>query len=125
MTFRVARHTNDLEKIKSFYVNILGLEVLGSFENHASYDGIFIGKPKADWHIEFTTSNEKANHVFDDDDILVFYADTKAEYNTWIGNFQNNNIAIIPSKNPYWNDNGKMFLDPDGNRIIISNVKIK
>ena len=125
MTFRVARHTNDLEKIKSFYVNILGLEVLGGFENHAGYNGIFIGKPKADWHIEFTTSNEKANHVFDDDDILVFYADTKAEYNTWIGNFQNNNIAIIPSKNPYWNDNGKMFLDPDGNRIIISNVKIK
>jgi hypothetical protein len=44
MTFRFARHTNDLERIKSFYITILGFELLGSFENHNGYDGIFIGK---------------------------------------------------------------------------------
>ena len=44
MTFRFARHTNDLEQIKSFYIDILGFELLGDFENHNDYDGIFIGK---------------------------------------------------------------------------------
>lgn len=45
MKLRFARHTNNLEKIKSFYINTLGLELLGSFENQNNYDGIFIGKP--------------------------------------------------------------------------------
>ena len=32
MTFRFARHTNDLERIQSFYTSVLGLELLGGFE---------------------------------------------------------------------------------------------
>lgn len=129
MHLRVARHTNDLEKIKSFYINILGFEVIGSFENHNNYDGIFIGKPNLDWHFEFTKSNEKANHITDEDDIIVLYPKTILEYNYLIDNLQRNNIEIITSKNPYWNDpkvsGAKMFLDPDGFRIIISNLKAK
>jgi catechol 2,3-dioxygenase-like lactoylglutathione lyase family enzyme len=48
MKFRVARHTNDLDKIKTFYTTVLGFEVLGSFEDHDSYDGLFLGKPNLD-----------------------------------------------------------------------------
>ncbi|MCG2611595.1 VOC family protein [Flavobacterium sp. SM15] len=125
MTLRVARHTNNLEKIKSFYIDILGFELLGSFENHDSYDGIFIGKPNLDWHFEFTRSDEKANHVSDQDDVLVFYPETISEYNVLIDKVITNNISITASKNPYWNLNGKMVLDPDGFRIIISNLKAK
>ncbi|MBP6181693.1 VOC family protein [Flavobacterium sp.] len=129
MNLRIARHTNNLEKIKFFYINILGLELLGNFENHATYDGIFIGKQKLDWHLEFTKSNEKANHHFDEDDILVLYPETVLEYDNLINNILENNISIITSKNPYWNNpevsGGKMFLDPDGFRIVISNLKAK
>lgn len=125
MILRVARHTDDLEKIKLFYVDILGFELLGNFENHDSYDGIFIGKEGFDWHLEFTKSNEKANHFSDEDDILVFYPETMSEYNLLIEKLATNNILIIPSKNPYWNINGKMILDPDGYRIIISKLKAK
>ena len=119
----MARHTNDLQKIKSFYVDILGFELLGSFENHDNYDGIFIGKQNLGWHFEFTKSNEKANHISDEDDIIVLYPKTYLEYNRLIHIVEKNNIEIITSKNPYWNENGKMFLDPDGFRIIISNLK--
>jgi hypothetical protein len=31
MTLRFARHTNDLEVIKAFYITILDFELLGSF----------------------------------------------------------------------------------------------
>ena len=123
MKLRVARHTNDLEKIKSFYTKILGFEVLGSFENHNSYDGLFIGKPNLNWHLEFTKSDEIVDFNYNEDDILVFYPNTIIEYNQLIENALNNSIEIITSKNSYWNLNGKMFLDPDGYRIVISNLK--
>lgn len=124
MVLRIARHTNNLEKIEDFYITILGFERLGGFQNHNNYDGVFIGKPKLDWHFEFTKSSEKANHHFDEDDILVLYPETILEYNRLINSVLENNISIITSKNPYWNENGKMFLDPDGFRIIVSDIKI-
>lgn len=123
MKLRVARHTDDLEKIKHFYITILGFELLGSFENHDNYNGIFIGKSNLDWHLEFTQSNKKANHFSDEDDILVLYPETIFNYNYLINSLKDNNISSITSLNPYWNTNGKMFLDPDGFRIIISNLK--
>ena len=123
MTIRFARHTTDLEKIKSFYLEVLGLELLGRFENHDGYDGLFIGKPCLDWHLEFTTSAETPQHTFDEDDLLVLYPKTMAEYNALVTRLQENHIPTIPSKNPYWNTNGLQFLDPDGYRILISNLK--
>jgi len=125
MNLRVARHTNDLEKIKFFYIDVLGFQLLGSFENHADYDGIFIGKPNLDWHFEFTKSTEKANHSFNEDDLLVLYPETDTEYKKLLHNILKISLPIIASKNPYWNENGKMILDPDGFRIVISDLKIK
>lgn len=81
MFLRVARHTNNLEKIEDFYVNILGFERLGGFQNHNNYDGVFIGKTGLDWHFEFTQSETKADHKFDEDDIIVLYPDTIRKYN--------------------------------------------
>lgn len=123
MKLRVARHTDDLEKIKTFYIDVLGFELLGSFENHDNYDGIFIGKPNLDWHFEFTKSDKKANHFSDEDDILVLYPETNSEHKKLINSLISYNILTITSNNPYWNVNGKMFLDPDGFRIIISDLK--
>ncbi|MCV9933763.1 VOC family protein [Flavobacterium sp. LS1R47] len=125
MTLRVARHTNDLKKLINFYIDILGFERLGGFENHNNYDGAFIGKPNLDWHFEFTKSNDKANHTSDEDDALVLYPETILEYNRLVINVLNNDMLFIKAKNPYWNENGKMFLDPDGFRIIISSLKAK
>lgn len=123
MFLRVARHTNNLEAIEDFYVNILGFEQLGGFENHNNYDGIFIGKSGLDWHFEFTQSQTKANHTFDEDDVIVLYPKTILEYNELIKKLLRHNISSIHAINPFWNENGKMFLDPDGYRIVISPLK--
>lgn len=125
MKLRVARHTNDLEKIKSFYIDVLKFEFLGGFQGHNNYDGIFIGKSNLDWHFEFTQSIDVANHLSDEDDIIVLYPETILEYNDLINNVLRNNLSFVTSKNPYWNENGKMFLDPDGFRIVISDFKAK
>ena len=125
MTFRFARHTNDLEQIKSFYIDILGFELLGGFENHNSYDGIFIGKSNENWHLEFTKSENIVLFDFNEDDILVFYPNSKMEFDLVVNKVQSHKIEFIKAKNPYWNENGKMILDPDGYRVVISDLKIE
>ncbi|MCR4029336.1 MULTISPECIES: VOC family protein [Flavobacterium] len=123
MFLRVARHTNNLRKIEDFYVDILGFELLGGFEKHNNYDGIFIGKSGLDWHFEFTQSDQKANHSFDEDDIIVLYPKTISNYNDLIHKLEHSNISTIEPVNPYWKENGKMIQDPDGYRIVISSLK--
>lgn len=123
MFLRVARHTNDLKKIEDFYINILGFELLGGFDNHNNYDGIFIGKSGLDWHFEFTQSNTKAKHSFDEDDITVLYPKSILDYNELIKKISHQNIETIAAVNPFWNENGTMIQDPDGYRIIISPLK--
>ncbi|WP_407933552.1 MULTISPECIES: hypothetical protein [unclassified Empedobacter] len=44
MQFRVARHTNQINEIRDFYIKVLSFEILGKFKNHNGYDDIFIGK---------------------------------------------------------------------------------
>ena len=47
---RVARPTDNLEELVRFYRDGLGLEILGSFENHESFDGVIIGAKNAPYH---------------------------------------------------------------------------
>ena len=123
MTFRIARHTDNLNSITDFYTQILGLTILGNFENHDNYDGVFLGKKGLDWHLEFTTSPEKSQHQFDEDDILIFYPISSAEYENILNQIELNNISVIKAKNPYWNKNGVTIKDPDGFNVIISDLK--
>ena len=125
MNIRIARHTIDLKNAVEFYINIIGLERIGGFENHNGYDGIFIGNKESNWHIEFTTSEENPIHIFDEDDIIVFYPTSKEEYDEIINNLYSKKIKILKSKNPYWNENGILVKDFDNHNVIISKQKIK
>ena len=125
MEFRNARHTDNLKLIEEFYTKIIGLEVLFSFENHNNYSGVFIGKQDHDWHLEFTSSKDKAEHKFDLEDMLVFYPKERDEYDKIVERIEANSIKKIKSRNPYWNDNGIMIQDPDGFGVIVSKLKIK
>ena len=69
--FRVARHTVQLDLIKRFYVDALGMKLLGAFD-HDGYKGIFIGLEDQTWHLEFTQSDDSPKHEADEDDLLVF-----------------------------------------------------
>ncbi|MHA3788842.1 VOC family protein [Flavobacterium hauense] len=123
MKFRAARHTDNPDPITTFYTEILGLEILGSFKDHNGYDGVFIGQPRADWHLEFTTSAEPAHHQPDEDDLLVFYPASAAEYTTITARFAKHNIPTAEPKNPYWKVNGTLYKDPDGFGVMIVSPK--
>lgn len=120
MTFRIARHTVDLQKIEAFYTTVVGLQKLGGFQDHNGYDGIFLGHPQQDWHLEFTSSGDSPDSRFDEDDLLVFYVNSAVEIAEIENSFSKQNIPVIVPKNPYWKKNGVMIADPDGCRIVFA-----
>ena len=120
MTFRYARHTDDLIKIEQFYTEIVGLEKLGHFENHNNYNGIFLGQKNSNWHLEFTSSSEQPKSKFDEDDILVFYVNSEIELTRIKQTIENKCITLEVSQNPYWNANGIMVSDPDNFKVVFS-----
>ena len=122
MKFRIARHTKDLKPLIEFYSNILGLEILGQFNDHDNYNGVFIGEKSSDWHLEFTTSDDTLIHNPGEDDLLVFYPTSVDEYNAIKQRFAANNVKEEVAKNPYWRKNGIVFNDPDGFKIVIAKL---
>ena len=44
---RLARPARDLAVSVRFYRDLVGLPVIGGFEDHAGYDGVFFGSPAA------------------------------------------------------------------------------
>lgn len=119
MKLRVARHTTHLQSLINFYTVVLGLNVIGSFKDHAGYNGVFIGGKNSGWHLEFTESADAPEHITDEDDLLVFYVSAE-EYKAINERILDNDIKPVPPKNPYWKENGTTILDPDGFRIVIS-----
>ena len=120
MKFRYARHTNNIKALTEFYTKVIGLNILGGFENHSNYNGVFLGLPSLNWHLEFTESNEKAIHSSDKDDLIVFYLKSEEELNLIIKKAEELNIPIVKSKNPYWQTNGIELKDPDGFGVMLS-----
>jgi hypothetical protein len=118
MKLRVARHTAQLQPLVSFY-QLLGLQVLGGFTNHSGYDGVFMGLPAANWHLEFTTSGNDPAYQPNEDDLLVFYPDTKQEYWAILDALRAHGIWPVKPLNPYWRANGTAYMDPDGYGVII------
>ena len=120
MKFRLARHTSDLQRITSFYCDLLDFEILGEFQDHDGYDGIFIGLRDADWHFEFTTSESAQLNKTGADDLLIFYTGSDSEMEHFSEKFKVAGIEREIPKNPYWQAHGFMYMDSDGYRIIIS-----
>jgi hypothetical protein len=56
------------------------------------------------------------------DNLLVFYPPEKAEWEAAVAWLQKSGYEPVASFNPYWNERGKTFEDPDGNRVVLQNA---
>ena len=124
MVFRYARHTQNLDKLIYFYTSVLEFEVIGKFEAHNGYDGVFLGKAGENWHLEFTQDGHLPESQFDEDDILVFYPETLVEFQKILANLEYYKVPLLTPKNPYWKENGICFQDCDHHNIIVSDLRI-
>lgn len=122
LKFRVARPTDDIEALKSFYIDGLGLVLLGSFADHAGFDGIMLGHPEASYHLEFTRHHTQiAGKAPTQDNLLVFYIPNIDEWQLAVTRMGQAGYPPVPSFNPYWDINGRTFEDPDGYRVVLQN----
>jgi hypothetical protein len=56
ISMRVARPTQDLERVRSFYEHVIGLPVLWSFVDHDGFDGVIFGVPDERAQLELVRS---------------------------------------------------------------------
>ena len=120
--FRTARPTNNLEKVKTFYTEALGLELLGSFKGHDGYDGIMLAMPDKTHHLEFT-QYEKYTELpkTTKEHLTVLYYSSAEAYKTANERIQRLGILPVEPENPYWKDKSETYEDPDGWRVILFN----
>ena len=121
---RVARPTDDLSAVVQFYRDALGFDVLYEFHDHDSFDGVMLGHPGSTYHLEFT---QKRGHAVGraptEDNLLVFYLPDEMEWREAVQRLERLGYKPVKAFNPYWDQRGKTFEDPDGYRVVLQNAR--
>jgi len=121
-TLRIARATDNIEALLPFYVDGLGFQILTRFNDHEGFSGIVLGHPGQAYHLEFTHQRgHKAGGAPTKDNLLVLYMPQRLAYQAAIGAMVDAGFKPVSSTNPYWEQHGKTFEDPDGYRVVLAN----
>jgi catechol 2,3-dioxygenase-like lactoylglutathione lyase family enzyme len=117
---RIARPTDRLKEVVAFYEQGLGLPRLCAFEGHAGYDGVVLGLPGCEYHLEFTQHEAgSACPAPSRDNLLVLYVPDPVELEQVRGRLEALGHHLVEPENPYWRDKGFTFEDPDGWRVVL------
>jgi catechol 2,3-dioxygenase-like lactoylglutathione lyase family enzyme len=116
------RAANDLlPEVEEFYSTHLGLPVIYRFENHAGYDGVMLGLPGTDYHLEFTSHADGSPCPAPTaDNLLVLYFHGEARMYDVVERMAAAEHEPVQAENPYWAGVGALvFEDPDGWRVTL------
>lgn len=107
-----------------FWTRVVGLDLLGRFDDHEGYDGIILGYLNETWELELTWHTSNAIHSAPtDEDIIVLYMSASLADDL----HHRLHAAAFPSRshaNPYWEANGAtIYTDPDGYALIVFPTK--
>jgi catechol 2,3-dioxygenase-like lactoylglutathione lyase family enzyme len=117
---RIARPVSDLGRSVDLYRRGLGFRVLGSFDDHAGFDGVMIGAPGCSFHFEFTRCrDDPVPPTPTAEDLVVFYLPDADEWQRGCERMTTAGFKSVLSFNPYWAERGRTFEDPDGYRIVL------
>jgi catechol 2,3-dioxygenase-like lactoylglutathione lyase family enzyme len=120
---RVARPTDDINRLRPFYEAGLGFTELASFVNHQDFDGLILGHPNWPYHLEFTRQHGHAvGRASSLDNLLVFYLPDLREWELAVARMEMAGFSPVGSYNPYWDVSGRTFEDPDGYRVVLQNA---
>lgn len=119
---RIARPVTDLARACTMYSQGLELQRIADFTDHAGFSGIMVGCPELAWHIEFTHCHDHPRQPAPtDEDLLVLYYPDKAAWQQACARMTAAGFRTMRSFNPYWDTNGKTFVDDDGYRVVLQN----
>lgn len=117
---RVARPTDQMNDVVSFYRDGLGFPELTRFTDHDGFDGVILGFPGAPYHLEFTTARgHAAGRAPTQDNLLAIYVSDARAWSRMIGVMGRQGHRPVESFNPYWDREGVTFEDPDGYRVVL------
>lgn len=120
LILRVARPTDQLGAVAAFYRDGLDLAELGSFRDHAGFDGMILGFPGAPWHLELPHAHaHTVGPAPNPDHLLTLYFPEEAARASVIARLEAAGHRPVRSFNPYWDDHGVTFEDPDGYRVVL------
>jgi hypothetical protein len=82
-----------------------------------------LGVPGAAYHLEVTRRvGHHAGRAPTEDNLLVFYVPDRADWERAIARLQDAGYPPVSAFNPYWDENGRTFEDPDGYRVVLQNA---
>jgi catechol 2,3-dioxygenase-like lactoylglutathione lyase family enzyme len=117
---RIARPTRDIDRAIEFWTVGVGLELLGrQREDHGTLEELaFIGRRGGTWHLEIVRDTA-VDPTPTDEDILVLYAGGPVD-DELVRRIEAAGGRRVPARNPYWNENGVTFVDPDGYWLVLA-----
>ncbi len=115
MEVRFARHTERLDEVARFYLD-LGLQEIGEFRDHDGYDGVFLAIPGTDAHLELTSGGAHSAPAPHPETLLVLYLGTQAAVDDAV---RRAGVEPVAPANPYWATHGVTLLDPDGFGVVL------
>lgn len=106
-----------------FFGEGLGLEVLAEFTDHGGFDGVMLGWKGGAYHLEFTTEvGASAPRAPGEENLLVFYVPDETEYRALVSRMAAAGFPTVVSHNPYWDEHGVTYEDPDGYRLVLAHM---
>lgn len=121
-TYENCTSYGSIKIIESFYCEGVGLQKVGSFEGHEGYDGIMIGLPDSNYHLEFTQHIDGSPcPAPTKDNLIVFYIPERKTIEKIRNRLKAMGYDSVSPENPYWEKSGVTIEDPDGWRIVLMN----
>ena len=116
MQLRVARHTDRLAQLVTFYRDGIGLVEAGSFRDHDGYDGVFLELPGTGAHLELTSGGPHGAPAPHPESLLVLYLENDEAVQSVAARLD---VDPVMPANPYWAAHGVTFEDPDGFQVVL------
>lgn len=123
---RIARPASDLTRAVEMYTRGLGLTEIGRFENHDGFDGVILEQAGRGFHFEFTHCRTRPIKPSPrPEDLVVFYVPSSNDWQDRCEAMLKAGFVEVTSYNPYWDQRGRTFEDPDSYRVVIQQTSWK
>ena len=99
------------------------LVLVGSFADHAGFDGVMLGRAGAGFHFEFTHCRmHPVQSQPTSEDLIVLYLPEQTDWERRCAAMADAGFVTVPSFNPYWDLHGRTFIDEDGYRTVLQHA---
>lgn len=118
---RIARPSELYDEVVSFYRDLVGLSVVGSFADHDGYDGTIFGLTDRRFQLEVPRHSSGLPLPRPiEDDLLVLYFASAGDREEVEARLRDLGYEPVVLANPFWEPDSVSFRDPDGWIVVLT-----